>query len=188
MRKLPFILFSIFVAACLFSCKPSGSKILIVNNAKQLIVGNWNLQQTKLTQYVNGVKQVDTLVNASEYLVGFAQFNQTGSYLSVSASLPTSTNIFGSFVARDSTAGTYTISNNSFYLSPPYLAAFPIRTNIIPNGTGTLVITDVSHTAQLIQLTSKLLTIHIEIVSNYTYSSTGVTTNYKTEADMYYSR
>ena len=188
MKNFYFLLFSVFCCACLFSCKPGGSNVVAINNAQRLILGNWNLQQEKFTQYVDNAKQIDTLITASSVLVGHAHFDQNGSFSSAGVSLASSTNLAGPAPGRDSTAGTYTISNTSFYLSPPYLATFPIDIRSLPPVTEAPVITPVSHTAQLIQLTTKLLTIHMEVVYNYVYSSTGVTTNYKTVADMYYSR
>ncbi|MEO6850706.1 MAG: hypothetical protein ABI203_03370, partial [Mucilaginibacter sp.] len=91
--------------------------MIVIDNAKQLIVGKWNLQQQRLTQYIDGVKKTDTMVTASNSLKAFTQFNQSGSYTSVSIIFPTSTNLEGAIAGRDSLAGTYKISNTSLDIS-----------------------------------------------------------------------
>ena len=189
MRRLCFIIFVVFISYSFFSCSGKiGNYDFVSGDPQSLIVGRWNLQKENYTQYVNGVKQTDTTVATSNYFVSYAQFNKSGSYYSVSRAFAN----YGTGVSasQDSIAGTYSVSSTSFNLSSPYFGGGFTSGSPVFGGTVTEipVITLVSQLAQIKQLTANLLTIHTEIVTNSTYQSTGVTTNYKAVADMYYSK
>ncbi len=180
---------------CLSACqKGNGNSNSIAGNPQTLILGKWNLMQQKFTQYINNVKQTDTLVAASANDAGYAQFNINGTYVSESHYFVSNGNggLTGgntTIAGRDSVAGTYNFSGTSFNLSS-FLAGLNVSSAIstLTGSASVPVITPVSHFAQINQLNSNTLTIHLEFVVTYTYTATGIVNTVKTVSDLYYMR
>src|SRR5581483_4033302 len=78
-------LITLSLAACLglFSCKKDGAASN--QSSQRLIVGKWTLQQQQFVQYVDGVKKVDTILNATPNSIASIQFNNDGTFNSSSA-------------------------------------------------------------------------------------------------------
>ncbi|MDB5145314.1 MAG: hypothetical protein JWQ66_4027 [Mucilaginibacter sp.] len=185
MKKIYFLLFSLFLICCISACQKNGSGVTPVQSNP--IVGKWNLQQQKYTQYVDGVKQPDMTFTTSNNDIAYAKFDNNGNYVSVTQSILSSAPVLE--VAKDTLSGTYSLLNNTFTLSGGYLSSLyaVTATPVFNSVTDTYTIQPLSHSVQINQLTSNLLTLHFEVVANYNYSS-GVSTNYKTVSDLYYSK
>jgi len=188
MRKVYFLVIFAFTLCTLFSCQKDNNGSTIITPAK-LIVGKWNLQQQKTLIYINGVMQTDTSFSASVESVGHLQFNADGTFNS--ASYTTQPLGIGSLsggtsniVSRDSTNGVYSISNSALTLNAP-VAGFG---NSFYAGSVTTVpvLTLISRSSQITQLTLSNLTLHIEYI--YTATTSTESKTYKNELDYYYSK
>jgi len=186
-RPYYFYLF-VFVSVLFFSCKPDKNSVAPLQASQKMIVGTWTLQQERYSQYVDGQKQVDTTLNATEYNRAYVKFNGNGTFSS--ASIYASPN-FGSLSGgltstADSTSGTFTFTGSTFSLSEPIAGLATGSTLTAINVTTAPVIKPVSHSVSIIQLTSQSLKVHTEYI--YTYTVNNLSQTYKMDDDYYYTR
>ncbi|MGZ4001273.1 MAG: hypothetical protein ACXVIY_11615, partial [Mucilaginibacter sp.] len=78
MRRFYFFYFFALVSLLFFSCKPDKNSVAPLLASQKMIVGTWTLQQEHYSQYVDGQKQVDTTMNATEYNRAYVKFNGNG--------------------------------------------------------------------------------------------------------------
>ena len=172
----------------LFACQKGGTSNSGIQSAP--IVGKWNLQQQKIVQYIDGVKQVDTSVMASSTNFGHLKFNNDGTFNSASFSISI-TGIGGlgsgnsNMTSQDSTYGTYTyVKGSIFDISAP-IAGLNYGVSAVFNTTTAVpIFTLVSKSSQINQLTTTNLNIHTEYI--YTGTTTTDSKTYKSEQDFYY--
>ncbi len=154
--------------------------------AQTMIVGKWNLQKQSYVQYINNVKQVDTVCLASDTTAANVQFNADKSYKSVGTYL--SKDLNNPANAEAEVTGTYTASNSALTVSNTmagllfFQAFYSASTNYNIN----TAITNLVHTSKLNAITSTTLSIHTE--DSYTATANSVSTNYKTVNDFYYTK
>ena len=158
-----------------------------MSNAPQpLIVGNWSLQQQTYEQYVDGVPDPVITSSASHADNAYAQFDKNGTYISATQlTIATATT---PLVSRDTLSGTYTYSpTGNITLSAGLVSALHPLVASYPGIPGPSdYIEAVSNSVKITQLTSKLLTLHFEVVINFHHGATS--TNYKTVSDLQYTR
>lgn len=192
MFRLFTFLAAVLLTLGLFSCQKdngTGSSHL-PNDAANLILGKWTLQQEHVVQYINGVKHIDTVLNAAFNSYATVQFNTGGSFNSASfysiANIGTLST--GGITVADSTEGTYSIAGQIFSTSAP-IAGFANESTSFYGTTATTtapVITPVSHSTQITQLTTTALDFHTEYI--YTLTTNNVAQTYKQENDYAYSK
>ena len=153
-----------------------------------MIVGTWTMQQEQYTQYVDGVKQIDTIVNATNYNRAYVKFNSNGTFSS--AGLYTSPDLGdlngGPVAAADSTSGTFSFTGSAINLSEPIAGLATSLSLTAISVTTAPVITPVSHSASISQLTAESLKIQTEYI--YTYTVNNVSRTYKMDDDYYYTK
>ncbi|MBS1525195.1 MAG: hypothetical protein JST19_06075 [Bacteroidetes bacterium] len=189
MRNLYRLSFAVFAACGFMACKSSGNYLPVPNNAQNLIVGRWTLQKQEFVQYADGVEKVDTVLNATQFSLASIQFNNDGTFSSSSMyASGNSGNLSGGVInASDDSHGTYAFAGSVFSISAP-IAGFSMGGNSLVFGSGgsVPVITPVSNSIKIVQLTSSKLNLHAEYV--YTYTAGSVSQTYKTENDYYYTK
>lgn len=155
-----------------------------------MLVGKWTLQHEGMTLYINNVKTEDTTVVASANNYSDLKFNNDGSYSATSAKL---TNIgtgalnSGATASQDSVGGTYDFSGTAITTSAG-IPGFIVNQVSFLYGTGTTipVVTIVSRSTKLLQLTSGVLSMEEKVTYNYaTASGTSV---YDVTQDYYYTK
>jgi len=185
MKKLYFVPV-LLCMLCFYACKKD-------NTAPQAtIVGKWNMQKQNLALYIDGVKTSDSTLSASDKAYSYVQFNKAGSFIAISVYDSNgigNTSSLPALVAVDTVRGTYSLKGSAFNLSAAVLGGFsvPYITDGSSSGTGSLpVIKQVSQSAQIMQLTSSVLTLHLE----YTFTQTiaADTKTYKNILDYYYTK
>ena len=157
-----------------------------VPNMQTKIVGKWILQKQTYVQYVNDVKQVDTICLASDTTAANIQFNTDKSFKSVSVYL--SKNLNNPANAEAEVSGTYTASNSALTVSNTMagIVFFPAVYGVSTNYNLNTVITNQLHTSKLNAITSTTLSIHTE--DSYTATGNSISTNYKMVNDFYYTK
>jgi hypothetical protein len=144
---------------------------------------------------VDGQVQVDTTMNASANNRAYLQFNSNGTFSS--AGLYSSANVGSSSLnlenpgsqpvtAVDSTSGTFAFTGSVLSLSAPVagLAGGSTLTSMYVSMAP--VITPVSHSVSISQLSASSLQIHTEYIYTYTVNSSSQT--YKMDDDYAYTR
>lgn len=150
------------------------------------IVGKWTLQKQNYVQYVNDVKQVDTVCLASDTTAANVQFNSDKSFKSVGVYV--SKNMNNPANAEAEVTGTYTTSNSALTVSNTmaglllFDAVYGVSTDYTINTT----FSNRVHTSKLTAITSNTLSIHTE--DSYTATANSVSTNYKMVNDFYYTK
>jgi len=141
-------------------------------------------------QYVNSVKQLDTVYNASQNSYVNTQFNNDGTFIASGAyystvqagsisSGPTTVNFTGS--------GTYSFAGTILNMTgnvPGFAngaTAYGFTTT-----TSVPVVTLVSNSVQINELTAANLALHVETV--YTYTANNISQTYKLVNDLSYTR
>jgi hypothetical protein len=192
MPKTWLIVLLIFLTGCLISCQKGGNgSPHLPNDAQNLIIGKWTLQQEHVLQYIDGTKHTDTVYTAATNNYAMVQFNSNGTF--ASASLYSSGNNSGGLssgyvTTSDSTSGVYAITASSFSTSAP-VAGFGSGGVSFYGVTGTQtapVITPVSHLSAINQLQASKLELHTEYV--YTLTANSISQTYKIESDYSYSK
>jgi hypothetical protein len=182
--------FCLFMFALLFffSCKPDKSSVAPISASQKMIVGTWTLQQEQYTQYVDGQKQIDTTLNATEYNRAYVKFNSNGTFSSAGIyASPNSGSLSGGLTnAADSTSGTFSFTGTALSLSEPIAGLTTGSTLTSISVSMAPVITPVSHSVSISQLTSESLKIHTEYI--YTYTVNNLSQTYKMDDDYYYTR
>lgn len=188
MRRFYYFCLFILASLILFSCKPDKNSVAPLLASQKMIVGTWTLQQEQYTQYVDGQVQVDTTLNATDYNRAYLKFNSNGTFASagVYASPGLGTLGSGMMTAADSTSGTFTFIGSSFSLSEPIAGLATGSTLSLVSVSMAPVITPVSHSVSVSQLTTSSLKIHTEYVYTYTVNSSSQT--YKMDDDYYYTK
>ena len=155
-------------------------------NVQATIVGKWNLQKQTYVQYVNDVKQVDTVCLRSDTLTAYVQFNTDKSFKSEGVSF--SKNSLNAPNMESEVTGTYTASNSALTVSNTMagIVFFPAIYALSTNYNINTAITNQQHTSKLNALTSNTLSIHTE--DSYTTMGGSVSTNYKMVNDFYYTK
>ncbi len=188
-------LYFLFIPAILTLLAACGGKnnSPVPNNNAIMLVGKWSLQTQKIVQYINGQQQPPISLAASNKNAAYAQFNQDGTYTSVS--LYNSDGIgstqLSAVYGEQTLGGNYSFSGSAFSLSTAGLAGLSDDV-LVPPSSNTTVITSIptikiiSQSAQITQLTSSVLTLHTEYTTLQTIAS--VNTNYKYVQDYYYTR
>lgn len=155
-------------------------------STQTMIVGKWILQKQNYVQYINNVKQVDTVCLASDTTAANVQFNTDKSFKSIGVYL--SKNLNNPANAEAEVSGTYTASNSVLTVSNTmagllfFQAFYSVSTNYNIN----TAITNLVHTSKLNAITSTTLSIHTE--DSYTATANSVSTNYKVVNDFYYTK
>jgi len=160
-----------------------------LQGSQKVIVGTWTMQQEQYTQYVDGVKQADTAVYATDNNRAYIKFNANGTFSSAgiyNSINPGGLNGGGMITAADSTSGTFSLNGSAISLSEP-IAGLSTGSTLMALGTSTPpVITPVSHSASINQLTTASLKIHTEYI--YTYTVNNASQTYKMDDDYYYTK
>jgi hypothetical protein len=177
MRNSIFLFVAALFVSCLFACV---GKDPVKPSAR--LYGQWNLRQQKTELYIDGVKQTDTLIVASSNSSGQLFFKDNGTY--TSGSLYTSGTGVGTIQAQSTTNGTYSFNGSELMLSSTIAGLFDGAA--FSNTTGTVVITPISHSTRVDELTSSTLILHAEFV--YTITLDGSTQSRKVEADYVYTK
>ena len=188
MRRFYHFCLFILVLLFFFSCKPDKNGVAPLQASQKMIVGTWTLQQERYTQYVDGQKQVDTTLNATEYNRAYMKFNGNGTFSSAGVyASPDLGNLGSGLVnAADSTSGTFSFTGSVFSLSEP-IAGLATGSSLTAISVSTApVITPVSHSVSISQLTVQSLKIHTEYIYTYTVNNSSQT--YKMDDDYYYTR
>ena len=188
MRRFYCFYLFIFVSLLFVACKPDKNNLAPLQASQKMIVGTWTLQQERYTQCVDGQKQVDTTLNATEYNRAYVKFNGNGSFSSAGVyASPNSGSLSGGLMnAADSTSGTFTFTGSALSLSEPIAGLATGATLTAISVSSAPVITPVSHSVSIIQLTSQSLKIHTEYI--YTYTVNNLSQTYKMDDDYYYAR
>ncbi|MBS1500817.1 MAG: hypothetical protein JST32_02060 [Bacteroidetes bacterium] len=189
MHNLYRLLLLVFIACGWTACKSNGNYLPVPNDAKSLIVGKWILQQQKFVQYVDGVKKADTILNATPFSLAFVRFNSDGTFSSSSIySSGNSAGLGGGITnVSDDSNGTYAFSGAVFSVSAP-IAGFGNGSNTLVLGTsGSIpVVTPISNSIKIVELTPSKMNLHTEYV--YTYTVNNISQTYKIGNDYYYSK
>ena len=150
------------------------------------IAGKWILQKQTYVQYVNDVKQVDTVCLASDTTAANVQFNADKSFKSIGIYLSKNPNNPAN--AETEVSGTYTASNSALTVSNTMagLLFFPAIYTLATNYNINTAITNQLHTSKLNAKTSSTLSIHTE--DSYTATANSVSTTYKMVNDFYYTK
>ena len=193
MCKIYFLFVLALMVCTLSSCQKDNNGGSIVISPSKLIVGKWNLQKENISLAINGVTQVDTSFTASSYNKGYALFNSDNTFVSVGYSeqpinIGSLSGGTGGIISRDSTTGIYNFSNSTFTLNAP-IAGFGSYGGAYLGTTTTTdvpVISNISKSVQITQLTGSSLTLHSELM--YTSITSAASANYKTEQDFFYTK
>ncbi|MFI5162942.1 MAG: hypothetical protein ACHQHN_16795 [Sphingobacteriales bacterium] len=176
------------ICLTLFSCQKESKKAVVPPSSEQLIVGKWVLQTEHSVQYVDGVKKLDTVYNASanSYVVMQFKSNDTVTTAGVYASGDPGNLNAGISVENFSGESVYKFVNNVFSMTGPVSgfgngAVYGFRTT-----TGVPVISAVSNVVQINELTTTNLALHSEYV--YTYTLNATTQTFKLVNDLSYTK
>lgn len=150
------------------------------------IVGKWNLQKQTYVQYVNDIKQADTVCLSSDTLIAYVQFNADKSFKSEGVSFSKNSSNTPDMEAQ--VTGTYTASNSALAVSNTMagIIFFPAIYALSTNYNVNTAITNQLHTSKLNYITSNSLSIHTE--DSYTATASSISTNYKVVNDFYYTK
>ncbi|MDB4919874.1 hypothetical protein [Mucilaginibacter sp.] len=185
MQRIHFLLMAIFICFLCACGNKSGNKP--ANLQLVMIIGKWNLQKQSDEVYIDGALKSDTTMLASNKTLSYAQFDADGKFSSISFynSGGIGSTSLGNVIAVDSLSGTYSFAGPGFKLSSAGLGGFGVGTiNFI---TGPVpVIHLVSQSAQIVQLTASLLTLHMEYTTTQTLNAD--VKNYKYVLDYYYTK
>jgi hypothetical protein len=188
MRRFSYLCLFVFALLFFFSCKPDKNSVTPLLGSQKMIVGTWTMQQEEYAQYIDGVKQIDTTVNATDNNRAYVKFNSNGTFSS--AGLYTAPNVGGLnnglLTAADSTSGTFGLTGSAITLSEPIAGLTTSTTVIGVNASAPPVITPVSHLASVSLLTAESLKIHTEYTYTYTVNNTSQT--YKMVDDYFYTK
>lgn len=187
MRRIYFLAVSVLLSISFFSCKKDNGKPYVPVSAANLIVGKWVLQSEHSVQYVDGVKNMDTIMTASQNSYADLQFNSNGTFtVSGMYTIPGSGSLSsGASVGSYSGTGTYSFAGSNFSMEGTLLGfetggAFGATLIAAP------IITPVSHSAQVTSVTTTGLVVHTEVI--YTYTLNNISQMYKVENDLSYTR
>jgi hypothetical protein len=189
MRRFYHYCLFISISALFFSCKPDKKGVPPLQSSQKIIVGTWTMQQEQHTQYVDGVKQKDTVVLATDHNRAYVKFNANGTFSSAgiyNTINPGGPNGSGMITAADSTSGTFNLNGPNISLSEPIAGLLTGSAQVILGASAPPVIIPVSHSASVSQLTAQSLKIHTEYI--YTYSVSNSSQTYKMDDDYYYTR
>lgn len=185
MQRIYLLLIPVFI--CFFyAC---GNKIgnKPANLQQVMIIGKWNLQKQDEKVYIDGALKSDTTMLASNKTLSYAQFDADDKFSSISFynSGGIGSTTLGNVIAADSLSGTYSFAASEFKLSSAGLGGFGVGTiNFV---TGPVpVIHLVSQSAQIVQLTASVLTLHMEYSTTQTLNTD--VKNYKYVLDYYYTK
>jgi hypothetical protein len=171
MRRFSYLCLFVFALLFFFSCKPDKNSVTPLLGSQKMIVGTWTMQQEEYAQYIDGVKQIDTTVNATDN-------NYTAPNVGGLNN--------GLLTAADSTSGTFGLTGSAITLSEPIAGLTTSTTVIGVNASAPPVITPVSHLASVSLLTAESLKIHTEYTYTYTVNNTSQT--YKMVDDYFYTK
>src|ERR1700733_9215017 len=126
-------------------------------NTQTMIVGKWILQKQNYVQYVNDVKQVDSVCLASDTIAANVQFNADKSFTSIGIYLSKNQNDPSN--AETEVTGTYTASNSAVTVSNTMagIIFFPAIYTLATNYNINTAITNQLHTSKLNAITSNSL-------------------------------
>ena len=107
MKRIAYLSFALIIIFCFSACHKNST----APNMQTMIVGKWILQKQSYVQYVNDVKQVDTVCLASDTLTADVQFNADKSFKSEGVSFSKSplspsnmeVQVSGTYIASNST-------------------------------------------------------------------------------------
>ncbi len=191
MRRIYLLSALFLLSGGFFSCKKGSEGDYIPPTYAKLIVGKWVLQTEHSVQYVNSVKQLDTVYNASQNSYVSMQFNSNGTFTtsgayysvvqpgSLSSAAPSVVNFTGS--------GAYSFAGTTLNMTgnvPGFAngtTAYGLSTT-----TSVPVITLISNSVQINELTAANLALHVETV--YTYTANNTSQTYKLVNDLSYTR
>ena len=187
MRRIYLSAVSVLLFIGFFSCKKDNGKPYIPVSAANLIVGKWVLQSEHSVEYIDDVKKMDTIMSASQNSYADLQFNSNGTFtVSGMYTIPGSGSLSsGASVGSYTGTGTYSFAGSNFSMEGTLLGfesggAFGAISTAVP------VITPVSHSAQVTEVTTTSLVMHTEVIYTYTLNNTSQT--YKLENDLSYTR
>lgn len=179
MRKLYLFLIAALLVSGLFACKKDSKRELAAK-----LMGNWTLQRQNAVQYIDGVKQADTVFLASGNSSANVDFNPDGHY--------TSNSIFvnpglGGGSNSSQINGTYTFDGSAFSVSAGVsgFSNFGFFAFSTTAQTTAPMVQYGAYTAHIDQLTANKLTLHTE--TNYTVNGENSTHAYQLIYDLYYT-
>ena len=185
MQRIYLLLIAVFICFFCACGNKSGSK---PGNLQQtMIIGKWNLQKQDEEVFIDGALKSDTTMLTSNKTISYAQFDADGKFSSISFynSGGIGSTSLGNVIAADSLSGTYSFAGAEFKLSSAGLGGFEVGN--ISFGTGPVpVIHLVSQSAQIVQLTASVLTLHMEYATTQTLNAD--VKNYKYVLDYYYTK
>jgi hypothetical protein len=182
MKRIAYLSLALIIMITFGACHKSST----APSVQLTIAGKWNLQKQTYVQYVNDVKQVDTVCLASDTTAANVQFNADKSFKSIGIYLSKNPNNPSN--AETEVTGTYTASNSAVTVSNTMAGFlfFPAVYNPATNYNVNTAITNQRHTSKLNAITSTTLSIHTE--DSYTATASSVSTNYKMVNDFYYTK
>jgi len=152
-----------------------------------MLIGKWNLQKQNTVVYVDGTKQSETDRSASDKNISFIQFENDSKFTAISYynSGGIGSLSLGNVIEVDTVHGTFSFSGSVFKLSTPALAGF--TDGVVAGSSGPPPVYHlISQSAQIVQLTTALLTLHTEYI--VTETTTADTKTVKNELDYYYTK
>jgi len=185
MQRIYFLLIPVFI--CFFCACGNKSGNTPANLQQVLIIGKWNLQKQSEEVFIDGALKTDTTMLASNKTLSYAQFDADGKFSSISFynSGGIGSTSLGNVIAADSLSGTYSFPGLEFKLSSAGMGGFDVGT--INFSTGPVpVIHLISQSAQIVQLTTSVLTLHMEYTTTQTLDAD--VKNYKYVLDYYYTK
>jgi hypothetical protein len=182
MKRIAYLSLALITVINFSACHKNST----VPGMQATIVGKWNMQKQTYVQYVNDIKQVDTVCLASDTTAANVQFNADKSFKSIGIYLSNNSNNPSN--AESEVSGTYTDSNSAVTVSNTMAGFlfFPAVYNLATNYNINTAITNQLHTSKLNAITSTTLSIHTE--DSYTATGNSVSTNYKMVTDFYYTK
>ncbi len=182
MKRIAFLSFVLIIMMAFSACHKNAT----TPNTQPTIVGKWILQKQSYVQYVNDVKQVDSVCLASDTTAANVQFNADKSFKSIGIYLSKIPNNPAN--TETNVTGTYTASNSALTVSNTLagIIFFPAIYTLATHYNLNTVITNELHTSKLNAITSNSLSIHTE--DSYTATGNSVSTNYKMVNDFYYTK
>jgi hypothetical protein len=182
MKRIAYLSLALITIVAFNACHKNST----TPNMQATIVGKWILQKQTYVQYVNDVKQVDTVCLASDTTAANIQFNADKSFKSIGIYLSKNPNNPSN--AETEVTGTYTASNSALTVSNTMagIIFFPAVYSLATNYNINTVITNQLHTSKLNAITSTTLSIHTE--DSYTATGNSASTNYKMVNDFYYTK
>jgi hypothetical protein len=189
MQRIYFLAAFLLLSTGFFSCQKGGKSDYIPGTAAQALVGKWALQTDHSVQYVNGVKQVDTIYNTAQNSYVNTEFKADGTYITTGSyynSLNQGGFSTGAVVTNFTASGTYVYTRSGFSVTGN-VGGFSNSSSFYSVTAGTIpVVTPVSNSVQINELTGTKLTLHTEIVYTSTVNNTSQT--YKLVNDLAYDK